>query len=325
MPLNEQQKVRLKRLEARLRLCLKTGEVELAIEITTDIQNIFANDRDNHRLLKAKLWCFETCLLANRHGYAEMGLIGICGLASDNTKLRLEAQVLLAICYLRQKRYAEAKPLIKDVLANVNDIKSDKSRHLFQKKLMQRLEEECVLSELIGGDDPPLEIEKVHQQAVYLLQHNSEDQIVALIAASLPERSRLALTDVRGFALLQMRASDVKLLGAPQDSIAPQALGTRALGILKRIAWRSFCSPDSAVYKAWSKKLPEVFGQGYMAASLVASFKDWRIGIPLLASGVLATIMKSSAHEFCDWAKPEPFMTDRKEIAAHEPKKKRKQ
>lgn len=324
MPVNKQQKERLKALETRLRHCLKSGQVELAIEITTDIQSIFADDRGNHRLLKAKLWCFETCLLANRHSYAEMGLIGVCGLASDDTKLILEAKVLLAVCYIRQKRYVEAKPLLKDVLKKVDRIESPRSRHLFQKKLMQRLEEECVLSELIGADEPPLDVDKVHQQAVYLLKHSSQDQIVAVIAASLPEKARLALTDVRTFALLQMSAPDVKLLGAPQDSIAPKALGGRTLGLLKRIVWRSFCSPDSGVYKAWSKKLPEVFGPGYMAASLVASFKDWRIGIPMLASGVLASIMKSSAHEFCEWAKPAAFMTDRKEIEAQGPARKRK-
>ena len=61
-----------------------------------------------------------------------------------------------------------------------------------------------------------------------------------------------------------------------------------------------------------------------MAASLVAAFKDWRIGMPMLASGVLATIMKSSAIEFCEWAKPQPFMSDRKEIEDCEPLKKKK-
>ena len=117
-----------------------------------------------------------------------------------------------------------------------------------------------------------------------------------------------------------MRAADVKNQGQPADAVEPNKLGNKALNVLKRITWRSFCSPDSVVYKTWSKKLPEVFGQGYMAASLVASFKDWRIGIPLLASGVLATIMKSSAHEFCEWAKPEPFMTDKKDIQNHKTK-----
>ena len=183
MPITDQQKIRLRRLEAQLRQCLKLGEVERAVEITTDIQSMFADDRSNYRLLKAKLWCFETALLANRHSYAESGLIGICGLASENTKLRLEAKVLLAICYMRQKRYLEAKPLIKEVLANIDDIKSDHSRQLFQRKLMDRIEEECVLSQLIGSDDPPLDVETVHDQAVYLLQHNSQNEIVKIIAA----------------------------------------------------------------------------------------------------------------------------------------------
>jgi hypothetical protein len=231
MPLNEFKKQRLRKLEARLRSCLKTGEVELAIEITANIQGLFLDDRSNHRLLRAKLWCFETCLLANRHSYAESGLIGVSGLANENTKIKLESQVLLAIFYIRQKRITEAKPLIHEVLNNVNDIKSDRSRRLFQRNLMDRLEEECVLSELIGVEEAPLEETKVHDQAVYLVQHSSDDDIITIIAASLPEKARLALTDVRGFALLQMRASDVKLLGTPADAIEPKALGKRALGL----------------------------------------------------------------------------------------------
>jgi hypothetical protein len=324
MPPNAAQKDRLRKLEARLRKCLKTGETELAIEITADIQGMYSDDRGNHRLLKAKLWCFETSLLANRHAYAESGLLGIVNLANSNTKIRLEAQVLLAICYIRQKRYPDAKNLIQSVMSNINDIGSDRSRRLFQKKFMERLEEECVLSELIGVEETPLDAESVQDKAVFLLHHNSNDEILAVIAASLPEKVRLALTDVRAFTLLQMRGDDVKLLGSPTDSEQPKQLGSRTLGVLKRIAWRSFCAPDSAVYKAWSKKLPEVFGQGYMAASLVATFKDWRIGIPLLASGVLATIMKSSACEFCEWAQPESFMTSRADLEKHEPAAKKK-
>jgi hypothetical protein len=66
----------------------------------------------------------------------------------------------------------------------------------------------------------------------------------------------------------------------------------------------------------WSKKIPEVFNQGYFSAAVLSTFADFRIGLPLLASGVTALVMKYSAEEFCAFAKPKGLMIsgDDKEI-----------
>jgi hypothetical protein len=314
MPLDESEKSRLRTLEERLQACVKSGSVETAIEITSEIQILFADDRKNFRLLRAKLWCFEAALLANRVDYAEAGLVGVMQLSGTATKLRLEAQVLLTICYLRQKNLPQAKQTIRLILKNADNIQSERSRILFQRKFIARLEEECVLAQLIGTQEGELDVEQIHQKAVYLIQNNNEDEILSLIGNSLPNETRNALIEVKHYALLQLNPSDSKSHGEASDINQPSKLGARAFAVLKRIAWQSFCAPDSAVYSLWSKKVPKVFGSGYMAASLIAAFKDWRIGMPLLASGVLATIMKYSAHEFCNLAKPETFMTAKKEI-----------
>src|SRR5687768_10013520 len=153
MPLNDAKKERLKRLEIRLEQCVRSGNVELAIEITTDIQSIFCDDLSNHRLLKAKLSCFEAALLANRVDYATRGMEGVKARTRPGTKLHLEAIALLAVCYLRQKCLSNAKPLIHAVLKRLNDIQSHQSRHLFQRKFLDRIEQECVLTELIGTQE----------------------------------------------------------------------------------------------------------------------------------------------------------------------------
>jgi hypothetical protein len=80
---------------------------------------------------------------------------------------------------------------------------------------------------------------------------------------------------------------------------------------LRRIAWKTFCKPDSSIYKMWSKRVPQVFNQGYFAAAVVSTMGDFRIGIPLLASGVAALVMKYTAEEFCEIAKPKGIMIDR--------------
>ena len=42
--------------------------------VTADIQGLFGSDLSHHRLLRAKLWCFEAALLANRVEYATVGM-----------------------------------------------------------------------------------------------------------------------------------------------------------------------------------------------------------------------------------------------------------
>lgn len=208
MPLNDANKERLKRLEGRLENCVRSGNVEIAIEITADIQSIFGDDLSNHRLLKSKLWCFEAALVANRVDYASRGMVGVRMRAKRGTKIYLEATVLLAVCYLRLKRLDEAKPLIHEVLTRLNDIQSNESRHLFQRKFFDRIEQECVLAELIGTQEGVVSEDSIHSRMVLLLENSSETEIFSLIGGSLPAKAVLAITDVRTYALQQVRPSD---------------------------------------------------------------------------------------------------------------------
>lgn len=314
MPLNDAKKERLKRLESRLEQCVRSGNLELAIEITADIQSIFSDDLGNHRLLKAKLWCFEAALLANRVDYATRGVEGVRGRTKPGTKLYLEATVLLAVCYLRLKHIEDAKPLIRAVLKRLNDIQSDESRHLFQRKFFDRIEQECVLTELIGTQDGIVTEDTVHSRMVVLLENSSENQVYALIGGSLPANAIFALTDVRTYALQQIRPSDIKALPAPCQAQQPPELGKKTLAVFHRIAWRTFCDPESEIFKLWSKALPAMSNSKVMAGAVAATLNGWSIGLPVLGAGLAAALVKFTAHHFCDAHKPEVFMTTRKEI-----------
>ena len=269
---------------------------------------LFAPDRTHHRLLRAKLWAFEACLDENRLQYAETGFTGIRKLAAQNTRLYLEATAFLGICHLRQKRITEAKSLIREVIQSVDNIKSEKRRHQFYKRFVERIEEECVLAELIGKGDADLDPKAIHERAVLLLQQNDQQELTKLIGNLIPSSGILLLRDVRNYSILQLPASEQKLLPAPEVAEQPRNLGKRALAVLKRIAWRTICDPDSTIYKAWSKGLPKVYNEAYFAAALAGTFTNWKIGIPLLVSGVVAIVMKYSAHEFCKWAQPKGLM-----------------
>lgn len=311
--LPEETKVKLRKLENELQLAVGSGATERAAEIAGQIQVLFGDDRKHHRLLRAKLWAFEAALDANRLAYAESGFVGIRKLAGSTTRLYLEASSLLAVCLLRQKNIGKAKRLIREVISKINNIKSDRTRNQFQKRLITRIEEECILTELIGKDDGKLDEQEIHEKAVQLIQQNSEDEILKLIGNSVPASGVLLLREVREYSILRLPAPDQKLLPAPKDAEKPKNIGKKALAVLRRVGWKTLCNPDSEIYKLWSKRIPKVFNQGYFAAAIVSTMNGLSIGIPLLASGVLATVMKYSAEEFCELAKPKGLMIPRGE------------
>jgi hypothetical protein len=295
-------------LEAELRKAVALTEAESAIEIAGKIQALFFGDRSHHRLLRAKLWVFEACIDANRLPYAERGLIGVRKLAGPSTRLALEAGGLLAVALLRQRKTGEAKKVISEVILNMNNISSDRTRHQFQKRFVDRIEEECILAELIGTDHGVLDATEIQAKAVLLLQRNSDDEILRLIGNSVPVASVQLLSNVRAHSILQLPLPDRKLLPAPEKAEEPKQIGKTTFAMLRRIAWKTFCKPSSPLYKLWSNRVPKVFNEGYFSAAIISTLSDFRIGIPILASGIAALVMKYSAEEFCELAKPRGLM-----------------
>lgn len=314
--LHEYQKTALAPLEKALKKAVADAEPEAAIEAAGRIQELFPDDRRHPRLLRAKLWAYEACVDANRLMYAETGLIGIRRLAGAKTRLYLEASGLLAITLLRQKKVNESKKLIREVIKNINNIESDRTRHQFQKRFIQRVEEECILAELIDSGDGLLDAAEVESKAILLLQRNSDEEILKLIGNSVPSASITLLADVRSYSLQQLPAPDRLLLPSPEKAEEPKHIGKTTFALLRRIAWKTFCKPNSPVYKLWSNRVPKVFNDGYFTAAVIAALSDFRIGVPLIASGIAALAMKYSAEEFCKLAKPKGLMisSDEREI-----------
>lgn len=314
--LHDHQKNALAPLEKKLKKAVAEAEPDIALETASRIQELFPGDRRHPRLLRAKLWAYEACVDANRLAYAEAGLIGVRKLSNSKTRLHLEASGLLAVVLLRQKKVIGAKELIRGVIENINNIASDRTRHQFQKHFVQRIEEECILAELIDSGNGPLDLQEIESKAILLLRRNSNEEIFKLIGNSVPSAGIKLLADVRTYSLQQLPAPDRLLLPPPEKVEEPTHIGRTVFALLKRIAWKTFCKPSSPVYKLWSKRVPKVFSDGYFAAAVVSALSDFRIGVPLIASGLAALAMKYTAEEFCALAKPKGFMIspDDKEI-----------
>jgi hypothetical protein len=309
--LHEYQLNALRPLEAELRKAVALADTETALEIAKKIQDLFPDDRSHHRLLQAKLWAFEACVDANRLAYAESGLIGIRKLSAPSTRLYLEASALLAVSLLRQKKIPESKKIIREVVANISNIVSDRRRHQFQRRFISRIEEECILAELIGAGEGILDASEVEAKAILLVQCNSDDEILKIIGNSVPVAGLLLLSDVRKYSIQLLPPPDQKLLPPPEKAEQPKNIGRTTFALLRRIAWKTFCTPSSPVYKLWSERIPKVFNDGYFSAAVVTALGEFRIGIPMIASGLAALAMKYSAEEFCELAKPKGLMISR--------------
>ena len=198
--LPEYVKLKLQPLETELKICVKNGNTERAIEIVKEIQRLFNNigNRTHFRLLRAKLWAFEASI-DDKLTYSATGFEGIRKLANNSTRLYLEATSLLAICCLRQKKIEKAKKLIKEVILKINNIQSERRRHQYQKRFIQRVEEECILAELIGSEESILNPKDIHDKAVLLIQQNSDEDIYKLIGNSIPNAAVFLLKDVRDY------------------------------------------------------------------------------------------------------------------------------
>lgn len=310
--LSPHQKTRLLPLEAELQDHVKQGEAKKAVEVAGRIQSLFGDDRSHYRLLRAKLWCFEAAVDANDLSYAEAGLTGIRSKAPPSSRIYLEASTLLAVCFLRKKKITEAKTTIRDAVGSLKNITSASKRRQFQKRLIERVEQECILSEFIGSNEE-LDEETVQTKAIELVK-SPEDQLFEFLGRTLPAGGLSRLADVRNYSILQLPEPDRKALPPPREAEKPSELGKKAFAIVGRIAWKALCQPHTPIYKLWSQRLPDVYEKGYFAAAIIAALKEWQIGASLFASGIVALAMKHSARDFCEWTKPKGLMIDRKDL-----------
>lgn len=303
----------LRDLEPKLRAVVKANKLHEAEALIKRIQALFVNDRDHHRVLVAKNWYYE-CLVENgRTEEAKAGLEVVRLRANENTRVFLEASSLLAVCCLRLQRIEEAKQLLRLVTQNINAITSNTRRQQFQKRLIQRIEDEVLLSQLIGRNEGELKPAELQAEAIKLLNEKSPEEIYALIGGLMPQSTSYLLQDVRSYAVHLLPAPDQKLLPSSKNLLPKEAIGKKAMAATKRIAWRTFCDPESEVYKLWSQKVPKVFGEGFFTSAFVTTLAQWKIGIPQLAAGVVAIAMRFGCAEFCSLFKPDGLMIPRDE------------
>ena len=303
---------KLKILEPKLRVAAKFGNYQQAEKIIKNIQSLFIKNRNHFRVLQAKNWFFQAALEDNRIDYAIRGFESIRIRANDNTRTYLEATVLLGICYLRKKEIEQAKKYIRESILRINNVTSDERRHQLQKRIIQRIEFECILGQLNTGDPKSLKAEELQREAIKLLQTKSDQEIFGIIGAEIPPGALQLTHEVKNFSVKLLPVGDQKLLAPPQKTSVLE-FGKKAVEAVKRVGWRSICDTESQIYDLWKNQVPEFFNKGYFASAIAVTCAKFSIGLPILATGVIAILMKYSASEFCERYQPLDIMIPRKE------------
>ncbi|RYZ88360.1 MAG: hypothetical protein EOP06_11085 [Proteobacteria bacterium] len=294
-------------LQQNFVLLKSSTDLAIAKHAMDSIQRAFINQRSHYRLLQAKLYYYEILLNAGKTDDAVVGFEAIHLRANKGTRTFLESSAFLGICYLRTQKIEEAKTHIRVVIENTKDIKSDLRREQFYRRLIARVEEECILSQLIGRGQPLLDAVEVHQLSIDLVK-KSESELLESIGNALPVGTQSLMTEVSSYSINLLPVSDQKRLPAPTPEIPKTLLGKKALAALKRIGWKSFCDKSSNIFKLWNKGIPKVFSEGYFSLAVVTTLNEWKIGLPQLAAGIAATAMRFGCAEFCSQFKPEALM-----------------
>jgi len=307
--LTQKQKDALQKHEPQLRQACKLGNVDMAMHEIQIIQRSFINNRAHFRVQKAKNWYYECLLNAGKTYDAKLGFESILICSNENTRIYLEAKTFLGICYLRLGEIAKSQQAIKFVVDNAKTIKSDKRRIQFYRRLIERVEDECILSQLICTKKIKLNAQEMHDQAVRLIQLNkSEEELFEYIGNALPVSTGALCESMCDFSRKQLSVGDRHKLLPPIRQTNKKELGKRATTIIKRVGWKTFCDADSELYKLWNSHISTVFSCTYFAVALKKVLEDWKIGSVQVAVGILAIAFKYTCHEFCEVFKPESLM-----------------
>lgn len=304
---------KIRPLEKRLKAACSRGALEDAEGLMKALQLALEKYGPSHpRLLEARLWYFECVLDTNHPTTAQAGFVGIRAKAGKGTRLYREATFFLAITKLRRKEVAESKTLLKEVMSSLNRERSAATRRLFQRRVIERIEEEALRTNLIGCIEGPLVPEEVHEGAILFIKTKSEDEVYEALASALPSGSVFLLQDVRTDVILMLPEGDRLHLPAPNQATAPLNIGRRAAGYLQQVVRRTVCDAKSPLYNAWSKKLPQIYSAAYLATAVTSALDGQQIGIKMLAVGLTALLMRSAAAEFCQRTEHRPIMESRR-------------
>lgn len=311
MKLTEKQKERLRILEPKLAIAIKERNYPVAKDLASDIQSLLKPTKHYARLVKSKNAFFELALEMNKIDTAISGFIGNREMVNKNTRLYLEASTLLAICYLRKKQVDKAKPLIQQVLTDKSTIKTERTRKIFRKEVIERFNEEVALYALKDKEPEQFTDGDLEREVISLLTHNaSEAELYSSIGRTVPETTKYLLFEVHQFSLKQLPSAERFSLPSPDQKIKDKEVGKTVFQSIRRVIYNSLCDPKSEIYKAWfTNGLPSlVLSKGYIRTAIATALVNIGVGTKMIVAYVVALVMRLGLEIYCEHYKPSDLM-----------------
>lgn len=229
-------------------------------------------------------------------------------ISNENTRLRIEAHALLAVVYIRNREFQNAKIHIQKTIQNISNIKSKNRRKIFYEKIILRFEEESILSGAKLDFQPHFDIDEIQKKAIELVRTENEESLLSLIGNSLPESSLNYLNDIRTTTLLQIPYDERLALPPPEKPLPSSIVGKRACSALKLVLWRTLCDKNDELYKGWSGNVAIFYKKPTLALAVSASFAEAKIGSTLLVAGIVAFLFRIGCNAFCEGFAPNEIM-----------------
>lgn len=307
--LTEKQKERLKVLEPKLKLAIENRDFDIAISLTSDLQDLLKPTGNYNRLIQSKNRLYELAIDCNKLETAITGLLSNRKMVSKKTRLYLEATALLAIAYLCQNDFENAKPYIQEVLKNDSIIKTERTRKAFNSEIIQRFDEEIVLNSLKNNFTETFSIEEIEKDVIRTIQTQNEQEIFENIGKLIPEKSKFLLFQVHEFSLKQLPSAERIALPSPDQKIKNEEMGKTVFQSIKRVIYNSLCDPKSDIYKAWfNNGMQVVLSKGYITGAVSSCFLNIGIGIKSVIIWVVALVIKFGLEVYCEKYKPQDLM-----------------
>lgn len=281
--------------------------------IFNDIKLTLLQNNNTTLLAKYKNWLYELALDSKDYFFAERGLINVRKTVNSNTRLYLEATALLSICYLRLLKIEKAKPLIKEVLNNGNIIKTERTRKIFNKEIIQRFDEEVALFSLKEDNIQDFDIDKIESEVGILVATKTENELYGLLGKNIPMNTKNLLFEVDNFAKNQLPFTERKLLQTSEDLMKNEEAGKTVFKSFKRTIYNSICDQKSQVYKMWNEKIVgAVFEIKYLIGAITLALSQSSIGIKALIVTASALVIRFGLDVYCEYYKPKGIMETRK-------------
>lgn len=307
--LTDEQRAKLAILEPMLRSAADARNYEQAKEVTLRIQNVLRPSGQETRLMKAKNQLFEVAMESGNLNTAITGFIGVRQKVAKRTRLYLEATTLLAICYLRKKDLASARPYMLEAFEREKNIVSPERQSEYRVALAKRFDEEALLASLAAGDPVHLDVDSVQEEAGRLVYSMHEDEILELLGSAVPEGALAFVQDVHKQSQGLLTYEEKKKLPSPASFAERKKLGKGILSAFQSVIWRSLCDKDSEVYKMWfTNGMQAVLDKKYITAAVVGALSGLNIGFYAVAAYLTALLIKIGIETFCTVYKPSSIM-----------------